>query len=146
MNKQPEEPASSRRFMSLGGDMHLPPQKVGQQKFAPSNLNSSSFVPKVENPLVNQFPDIFTTCPELRKFQMPSLFSKSESNEEQDQNKNQNKPEEVQQREEPQPVQISQPRPFVFQRFQVIPFQFFTGFQPFAPIIKPYVSTGISSF
>lgn len=137
-----------RRFMALG-DL-----SVAQN--AP-NL-TSSYVVKKEKKV---FPDIYTTCPELRKFQLPLVFSKAEDKEESSPKKEnitinnsiskQQKNLNSQQVNLPsshfqQSYEIQAPnRPFVFQRgyppYQILQIPLIQIFDPNSPIIRPYVFT-----
>ena len=66
-------PGEHRHFMSLGGDFPLPPKKAA---LGGSGLSTSFIAPR-ETPAPNHLPDIYTTCPELRKFSM--IFSLPEA-------------------------------------------------------------------
>lgn len=161
----PSPPQPHKHFMSLGGDLVLPPKKniLGTPSLSPSTL-SSSFSISRRPQHSEQLPDIYTTCPELRKFKALMFLNTNEdqnSENEKYQRKTIEQPpveikpppvENYQQSPQPQqPVQninqVSYIQPpaspvfFTFQRcpmpFQPIPF--YQYFDPNAPVLKPYV-------
>jgi hypothetical protein len=112
MSSDRGERGPGRHFLSLGSSFPIPPQKPPFGAFPPPTL-SSSFVAPNPVPPVSHLPDIYTTCPELRKF--TPLFSLPVR--------------------EPEP-----PPPPPVPRFPVpVHFQMFHMFDPNAPIIRPFV-------
>lgn len=134
-NDRESGPTGGRHFMSLGGGFPLPPKKLGLgQTFGAPNT-SKSFVAKREQAPINNLPDIFTTCPELRKFSM--VFNLTPKEEEK-----KSKPpiEQVQQVatvpvQQPPPQPVGYPYQPMAPRFFVPMLQFF---DPNAPIIRPH--------
>lgn len=136
MNNSPAAPAPGdhRHFMSLGGDFPLPPKKVG----VGTTGMSTSFIAPREAPAPNHLPDIYTTCPELRKFSM--IFSIPEV---------QSKPAPVPAPAPPEPPKPPRPPPPIhpapiipmqpFPRFAMpMAMPFFHVFDPNAHVIRPH--------
>lgn len=137
-----EEQKSTKRFMALG-DLQITQNT--------QNLTSSFVVTKEKK----AFPDIYTTCPELRKFKLPLVFSNDSSKTEAKSKpektelkstKAPRKPENY--RQSVQNPQVHQHynmqipvRPFIFQRYpyQIVQIPLFQIFDPNSPIIRPYV-------
>jgi hypothetical protein len=64
------DPGPGRHFMSLGGGFPVPPKKLSHASPFPLSNLSNSFVatPPPSSTPISTLPDIYTTCPELRKF------------------------------------------------------------------------------
>lgn len=86
--KESEQPAppmpptqQHKHFMTLGGGMGLPQKKLslGQGSLSPSTLSSSFSIPREQTP-ISHLPDIYTTCPELRKFKTFMILSPNNNN------------------------------------------------------------------
>jgi hypothetical protein len=62
--------AAGRRFMPLGGDLPIHDKKPfsGNPSFSPSRLSTSFVATRPSPSPAPPLPDIYTTCPELRKF------------------------------------------------------------------------------
>lgn len=166
--RPPPAPQPHKHFMTLGGGMGLPQKKlsIGQGSLSPSSLSSSFSMPR-EQTTISHLPDIYTTCPELRKFKTFMILSPN-NNDDTDiiKIKDPVKPQ-IQQQQQPPIEQIQQPqqsplqtqqqnlgsmpRPFipntstpVFFPFQRVPFPFqqypfLQIFDPNAPVLRPYV-------
>ncbi|OHT06407.1 hypothetical protein TRFO_05616 [Tritrichomonas foetus] len=85
-----------KHFMSLGGGLGMPQKKItmGSVSLSPSALSNSFSIPREQAP-INHLPDIYTTCPELRKFKALMVLSpygddSDVENNNNTQNKNQN--------------------------------------------------------
>lgn len=170
-SEQPAPPAPSlqqhKHFMTLGGGMGLPQKKLtlGQGSLSPSTLSSSFSITRQPS-TISHLPDIYTTCPELRKFKTFMILSPN-NNDDSDiiKIKDPLKPHPQQLQDQPQTQQHQQPqvqsqqqnltptmpRPFIpnpstpvyfpFQRcpFPFQPYPVFQIFDPNAPVLRPYV-------
>lgn len=173
-SERPAPPApplqQHKHFMTLGGGMGLPQKKlsIGQGSLSPSTLSSSFSITR-EPTTISHLPDIYTTCPELRKFKTFMILSPNNNNDDTDiiKIKEPLKPQIQQPQDQPPAQQFQQPqqsqmqsqqqnlptmpRPFIsntstpiffpFQRcpFSFQPYQVFQIFDPNAPVLRPYV-------
>jgi len=143
------------RFMPLGGKFD------GNSSRFPGGVNffnHSTIIKKDKKEPIKHLPDIFVTCPELRKFELPNFMpaiAKINNNSE-DKNKDKQvltNPEILSQQTPSQSItipvstppmnsneiQMLQP-PIIYTKVPIYnPIQIFQVFDPNAPIIRPYV-------